>query len=68
MKRIFLNIHLCVHIIGHGAVYKYDAVGSVERVRAACSGTGASLIQPMLDTITGMEGRTSPLSMELNET
>ena len=40
---------------GTGAVYRYDAVGSNERVAAVCSGKGEHLIQPMLDEITNME-------------
>lgn len=37
---------------GSGSVYKYDAVGSWERVRAACVGKGEKLIQPMLDELS----------------
>ena len=40
---------------GGGALYRYDAVGSFERVRAVCAGKGERLIQPILDEITGME-------------
>jgi 20S proteasome alpha/beta subunit len=40
---------------GTGAVYRYDAVGSSERVAAVCSGKGEHLIQPILDEITHME-------------
>ena len=40
---------------GCGALYRYDAVGSFERVRAVCCGKGEKLIQPLLDEITGME-------------
>ena len=36
-------------------MFSYDAVGSSERVRAACTGRGAQLIQPLLDDITGLE-------------
>lgn len=42
-------------IKGQGALYRYDAVGSYERVRAVCAGRGEKLIQPMLDEITEME-------------
>ena len=42
-------------ILGQGALYRYDAVGSYERVRAVCAGRGEKLIQPMLDEITEME-------------
>lgn len=40
---------------GRGALYRYDAYGSFERVRAVCAGKGERLIQPLLDEITGME-------------
>jgi len=40
---------------GSGALYRYDALGSFERVRAVCAGKGERLIQPILDEITGME-------------
>lgn len=37
------------HLTGHGWSYGYDAIGSHERVRAVCSGTGQTLLQPVLD-------------------
>ena len=40
---------------GIGAVYRYDAVGSFERVRAACAGKGEKLIQPFLDEIANLD-------------
>ena len=40
---------------GRGALYRYDALGSFERVRAVCAGKGERLIQPLLDEITDME-------------
>lgn len=40
---------------GCGALYRYDAVGSFERVRAVCCGKGEKLIQPLFDEVTGME-------------
>ncbi len=40
---------------GKGAVYKYDAVGSYDRVMAACLGKGEKMIQPLLDEITCLE-------------
>ena len=42
-------------VAGQGALYRYDAVGSYERVRAVCAGRGEKLIQPLLDEITDME-------------
>ena len=42
-------------LLGHGALYRYDAVGSYERVRAVCVGKGEKLIQPLLDEMTNME-------------
>lgn len=42
-------------LVGHGAVFKFDAVGSFERVLATCSGRGEALIQPMLDEATAVE-------------
>lgn len=40
---------------GSGVLYRYDAIGSAERVKAFCSGKGEQLIQPFLDEITNME-------------
>lgn len=34
---------------GVGAVYSYDPVGNYERVRVSVTGSGESLIQPLLD-------------------
>jgi 20S proteasome subunit beta 6 len=34
---------------GHGWSYGYDALGSQEKVRTVCSGTGQTLLQPVLD-------------------
>lgn len=36
-------------IAGEGWSYSYDAIGSHEKVRAVCSGTGTALLQPVLD-------------------
>jgi 20S proteasome subunit beta 6 len=36
---------------GHGALYRYDAIGSFERVPSFCVGKGERLIQPLLDNI-----------------
>ena len=35
--------------VAQGAVYRYDSVGSFERVSATCAGKGEQLIQPFLD-------------------
>lgn len=40
---------------GVGALYRYDAIGSFERVQTSCSGKGEYLIQPILDELTDME-------------
>ena len=40
---------------GSGSIYKYDAVGSWERVRAGCVGKGEKLIQPMLDELSEVD-------------
>jgi 20S proteasome subunit beta 6 len=37
---------------GVGALFRYDVLGSQERVRAVCSGKGEQLMQPMLDELT----------------
>lgn len=34
---------------GQGWCYGYDAIGSHEKQRAVCSGTGQNLLQPVLD-------------------
>ena len=36
-------------------MYRYDAVGSFERIRAVCAGKGERLIQPMLDELSLMD-------------
>eukprot|EP01100_Stratorugosa_tubuloviscum_P005860 TRINITY_DN2577_c1_g1_i1.p1 TRINITY_DN2577_c1_g1~~TRINITY_DN2577_c1_g1_i1.p1 ORF type:complete len:229 (+),score=93.35 TRINITY_DN2577_c1_g1_i1:115-801(+) len=38
---------------GHGAVYGYDAIGSFERNVQGSSGSGVSLVQPVLDSQIG---------------
>ena len=41
--------------VGRGALFRYDAVGSFERVQAVCAGKGEQLMQPALDRLTNME-------------
>ena len=36
-------------------MYRYDAVGSFERIRTVCAGKGERLIQPMLDELSLMD-------------
>lgn len=45
---------------GNGWSYGYDAVGSHEKVPAVCSGTGQSLLQPVLDNQVEFRQMTSP--------
>ncbi|GMH42034.1 hypothetical protein BSKO_09953 [Bryopsis sp. KO-2023] len=47
----YYTFSLCAGIDekGVGAVYNYDAVGSCQRVGYSCSGSGESLIQPVMD-------------------
>ena len=40
---------LSFSVTGQGWSYGYDAIGSHEKVRAVCSGTGQNLLQPVLD-------------------
>lgn len=35
---------------GQGAVFSYDAIGTIEKLGYTVVGTGAELIQPILDT------------------
>jgi len=59
-RRMFPFYSLCV-VAGldaktrEGAIYRYDSIGSFERVRATCAGKGEQLIQPLLDEATNME-------------
>mmetsp|Transcript_8460 Transcript_8460/g.13051 ORF Transcript_8460/g.13051 Transcript_8460/m.13051 type:complete len:260 (-) Transcript_8460:301-1080(-) len=48
-----------------GAVYVYDAIGSMERVAVGTSGTGRELLQPILDRLfTSSEGNLVDCSAE----
>lgn len=40
---------------GHGCTYRFDAVGSFERAKCICLGTGEKLMQPFLDDLTNMD-------------
>lgn len=59
-RRTFPYYSLCVvagldeHSL-EGCIYRYDSIGSFERVQATCAGKGEQLIQPMLDEATKME-------------
>ena len=57
MNSLISSIFPCLFytVLGKGALYRYDAVGSYERVRAVCAGRGEKLIQPLLDELTDME-------------
>ncbi|MDP2438326.1 MAG: proteasome subunit beta [archaeon] len=46
---------------GNGCVFSYDAVGSVELSPYSSSGTGSSLIQPLLDNQIGWKGQRETL-------
>lgn len=55
-------------LLGRGAVYSYDPVGSFERESYRAGGSAASLIQPFLDSQVGLKNqaasRPSLLSVE----
>jgi len=52
---------------GCGALYRFDAVGSCERVQAVCAGKGEQLIQPMLDVVTRMEEEATDVDARMFE-
>lgn len=52
------NVLAGVDAEGRGAVYTYDAVGSFERTKYACQGSGQKLIIPYLDNVVGFKSRT----------
>lgn len=54
----------CVGCTGQGWSYGYDAIGSHEKVRAVCSGTGQSLLQPVLDNQVEFRQVASDVKME----
>merc|ERR1712216_665512 len=55
---------------GVGVVYSYDPVGNYERVRVSVTGSGGSLIQPLLDNVferqhQALGAKPPPLSTDL---
>lgn len=58
-------------LAGVGAVYSYDPVGNYERVRVSVTGSGESLIQPLLDNQLerqhqSLGAKPPPLSVDLS--
>lgn len=49
---------------GRGAIYRYDAIGSFERVSSVCVGNGEALLQPMLDDALEGKGASSRSGQE----
>ncbi|OIR57236.1 MAG: 20S proteasome subunit beta 6, PSMB1 [Amphiamblys sp. WSBS2006] len=45
---------------GHGAVFTFDPVGSYEREEYRAVGTGAKLVQSLLDSVVGNKNRSTP--------
>lgn len=71
---IYLSISLSLFLVsrtfelllGKGAVYSYDPVGSFEREEHRAGGSAAALIQPFLDNQVGFKnqhGQKQPLSL-----
>lgn len=42
---------------GLGAIYHYDAIGSFERIDVTASGSGSSVLMPLLDSIISQKNR-----------
>jgi len=62
---------VCNAHAGVGCVYSYDPVGNYERVRVNVTGSGESLIQPLLDNQFERQHqqkapRPPPLSVDLS--
>eukprot|EP01097_Dermamoeba_algensis_P005468 TRINITY_DN3479_c0_g1_i1.p1 TRINITY_DN3479_c0_g1~~TRINITY_DN3479_c0_g1_i1.p1 ORF type:complete len:248 (-),score=55.92 TRINITY_DN3479_c0_g1_i1:152-895(-) len=51
---------------GKAAVYSYDAVGSFERCQYSSSGTGQTLVQPLLDNQVGFRNQNNVANRKLN--
>jgi len=63
-KRFFpyytFNVLAGIDENGVGCVYGYDAVGSFERQKYGCSGSGSALVLPVLDSQVGNHNSTLP--------
>jgi len=51
---------------GEGFAYGYDAIGSFERVKVVCSGTGQSMIQPVIDNQVDYKQQLGAVKMDLS--
>ena len=52
--RFVFKIYSSFHLLGCGAIYVYDALGSFEKVKTACLGKGRALIESILDEYSNM--------------
>ena len=70
-SRLLLSRSIGRHLAGVGCIYSYDPVGNYERVRVNVTGSGESLIQPLLDNQFERQHQQSapkppPLSVDLS--